>query len=67
MEKRLRDSIPVNTNLENIDTVKLLDIWEEDGLDAAVLAWKEMSKKKKPNSPNKKTNAQSRSFQNTSL
>ena len=41
------DSIPVYTDSRNIDIVKLLDIWEEDGLDAAVLAWKEMSKKKK--------------------
>lgn len=54
--KLMIDSIPVNTASENIDIVKLLDIWEEDGLDAAVLAWKEMSKKKtsKPNSPKKK-------------
>lgn len=59
------DSIPVNTDSENIDIVKLLDIWEEDGLDAAVLAWKEMSKKKKPNSPKKKANAKNRSSQNT--
>ena len=61
------DSIPVNTDSENIDIVKLLDIWEDDGLDAAVLAWKEMSKKKKSNSLNNKTNANNRSSQNTFL
>lgn len=58
------DSIPVNTDSENIDIVKLLDIWEEDGLEAAVLAWKEMSKKKKPNSPIKNTIAKNQSSQN---
>lgn len=46
------DNIPVNTESPNIDIVKLLDIWEEDGLDAAVLAWKEMSKKKLKSRPN---------------
>lgn len=63
------DSIPVNTNSENIDIVRLLDIWEDDGLDAAVLAWKEMSKikKSKPNSPKKKAIARDRSSQNTFL
>lgn len=63
------DSIPVNTDSENIDLVKLLDIWEDEGLDAAVLAWKEMSKikKSKPNSPKKKATAGDRSSQNTFL
>lgn len=63
------DSIPDNTNSENIDIVKLLEIWEEDGLDAAVSAWKEMSKKKtpKPNSPKKKVNAKNGSSQDIFL
>ena len=61
------DSIPVNTDSENIDIVKLLDIWEEDGLDAAVVAWKEMSKKQKSNSPKKKRNAKNRSSRNIVL
>ena len=63
------DSIPVNTDSENIDIVKLLDIWEEKGLDAAVLAWKEMSKTKKlkPNSTKKKATERDRSSQNTFL
>lgn len=63
------DSIPVNTDSENIDIVKLLDIWEEDGLDAAVLAWKEMSKKKtpNPNSPKKKVKAKNGSSQDIFL
>jgi len=61
------DSIPVNTDSENIDIVKLLDIWEEDGLDAAVVAWKETSKKQKSNSPKKKTNAKNRSSRNIVL
>lgn len=41
----MMDSIPDNTNSQDIDVAKLLEIWEMDGLDAAVLAWKEMSKK----------------------
>lgn len=59
-------SIPVNADSQNIDIVKLLDIWDEDGLDAAVLAWKKMSKEKKPkpNSSNKKANAENQSSQN---
>lgn len=63
------DSITVNTDSQNIDIVKLLDIWEEKGLDEAVLAWKEMPKKKKPKpiSPKKKTNANNRSSQNIFL
>jgi|GEM_PF-839012 RNA-directed DNA polymerase len=62
-------SIPVNTNSQDIDVVKLLEIWEKDGLDAAVLAWKEMSKEKqpKPNSLKKKAKAKNRSSQNTFL
>lgn len=61
------DSVPVNTDSENIDIAKLLDIWEEEGLDAAVWAWKEMSKKKKPNSPKKKANVKNQSSQNKFL
>lgn len=63
------DSIPVNNDSPNIDIVKLLDIWEKDGLDAAVAAWKEMSKKENTNhsSPKKKANAKDRSSQNTFL
>lgn len=59
-------SIPVNADSQNIDIVKLLDIWDEDGLDAAVLAWKKMSKEKKPkpNSSNKKANAENQSSHN---
>lgn len=59
-------SIPVNTNSQDIDVVKLLEIWEKDGLDAAVLAWKEMSKGKKPksNSPKKTAIASNQSSQN---
>lgn len=66
--KLLLDNIPVNTESLNIDIVKLLDIWEGEGLDAAVLAWKEMLKKEKskPNSPKKKANTEIRSSQNSS-
>ncbi|MDE6083495.1 MAG: reverse transcriptase family protein [Muribaculaceae bacterium] len=46
------DSIPINTDSEKIDIEKLLDIWEEKGLDEAVLAWKEMSRKKKSKKKN---------------
>ena len=48
----MMDSIPDNTNSQDIDVAKLLEIWEMDGLDAAVLAWKEMSKKKLKSRPN---------------
>lgn len=63
------DSIPVNRDSENIDIVKLLDIWEEEGLDAAVSAWKERSKKKtpKPNSTKKKANVKNGSSQDIFL
>ena len=63
------DSIPLNTESENIDIVKLLDLWEEKGLDAAVLEWKELSKitKSKPNSPKNKTKVKDKSSQNTFL
>ncbi|MBD5172376.1 MAG: RNA-directed DNA polymerase [Bacteroides sp.] len=63
------DSIPVNRYSENIDIEKLLDIWEEEGLDAAVLAWKEMSKinKSKPISHKKKANTKNQSSQDTFL
>lgn len=59
-------SIPVKTNSEDIYVVKLLEIWEKDGLDAAVLAWKEMSKEKEPksNSPTKTAIAGDQSSQN---
>ena len=65
--KLMIDSIPVNADSKNIDIVKLLDIWEDDGLDAAVLAWKEMSKKPKPKSPKKKMDVNNQSSQNTFL
>lgn len=60
------DGIPDNNDSKNIDIIKLLDIWEEEGLDTAVLAWKEMSRKK-PNSSKSKANAKDRSSQNTFL
>lgn len=62
-------SVPVNDNSQDIDVVKLLEIWEEHGLDAAVLAWKEMSKKKKQklDSTQKNGKATKRSSQNTFL
>lgn len=65
----MMDSIPDNTNSQDIDVVKLLEIWEKHGLDAAVLAWKKMSKEKqpKPNSLKKKAKAKNRSSQNTFL
>lgn len=67
--KLMINSIPVNTDSENIDIVKLLDIWEKDGLDAAVAAWKEMSKKKKTKHSlsKKKANAKDQSVQNNFL
>lgn len=62
-------SVPGNDNSQDIDVVKLLEIWEKHGLDAAVLAWKEMSKKKKQklDSPQKNGKATKRSSQNTFL
>lgn len=62
-------SVPVNDKLQDVDVVKLLKIWEKNGLDTAVLAWKEMSKEKqpKPNSLKKKAKAKNRSSQNTFL
>lgn len=62
-------SVPVNDKLQDVDVVKLLEIWEKNGLDTAVLAWKEMSKEKqpKPNSLKKKAKAKNRSSQNTFL
>lgn len=65
--KLMIDSIPVNRDSKNIDIVNLLDIWEEEGLDAAVVAWKEMSIDKRSNSPKKKVNTKNRSSQNTFL
>ena len=63
------DSIPVNRDSENIDIVRLIDIWEEEGLDAAVSAWKDMSKKKtpKPNSTKKKASVKKGSSQDIFL
>ena len=60
-------SVPVNTNSQDVD--KLLEIWEKKGLDAAVLAWKELPKKKNSGSysPKTKAKATNQSSQNPFL